>query len=218
MAALVGQHGAPSTRHECSAKRVLLVLLGASAAPDPTAAVDAPHFPLYDPLPLTGTTFTTSDAPLQGLYDRGAALEPLNARPFLTSPRFDVMIEGAQYVGAWIETQPMAGGMWAARDVRLALNAQLVFTRTQRSDGRLPHAVWPCGTPTPGKPTSCTASGAGPHAGWCLTLQGAFFASPAVDVAAFMRVARGNQADAYLAELAITLERYDEYLWSTRND
>jgi hypothetical protein len=31
----------------------------------------------------------SSDAALQGLYDRGVALEPLNARPFLTAPRFD---------------------------------------------------------------------------------------------------------------------------------
>lgn len=170
-----------------------LQLLGASLSPS------AELFPLYDPLPVTGVTFDTTDAPLRGLYHRAATLEPQNSRAYLTSPRFDVLIEGAEYIGAWIETQPMAGGMMAARDVRLALNAQLVFVRSQRSDGRLPHAVWPC---LQGNCTA-TAQGTGLNAGWCLTLQGAYFASPAVDVAWFMRLAGSdNQADAYLAELA----------------
>ena len=186
-----------------------LQLLGASLSPS------AEPFPLYDPLPVTGVTFDTTDAPLRGLYHRAATLEPQNSRAYLTSPRFDVLIEGAEYIGAWIETQPMAGGMMASRDVRLALNAQLVFVRSQRSDGRLPHAVWPC---LQGNCTA-TAQGTGLNAGWCLTLQGAYFASPAVDVAWFMRLAGSdNQADAYLAELAVALERYDDYLWSTRND
>ena len=117
----------------------------------------------------------------------------------------------------------MAGAMWAARDVRLALNAQLVFVRSQRSDGRLPHAVWPCGgnlRPGGGVPAerNCTAAGSGLYAGWCLTLQGAFFASPAVDVAWFVGMANRSNAQAYLGELAVSLERYDKYLWSTRND
>ena len=117
----------------------------------------------------------------------------------------------------------MAGAMWAARDVRLALNAQLVFVRSQRSDGRLPHAVWPCGgnlRPGGGVPAerNCTAAGSGLYAGWCLTLQGAFFASPAVDVAWFVGMANRTNAQAYLGELAVSLERYDKYLWSTRND
>ena len=56
-------------------------------------------FPLYDPLPTTGTTLRTSDAGLQALWDRAASVEPTNARPFLTEPPFDVIIEGAQYKG-----------------------------------------------------------------------------------------------------------------------
>lgn len=43
-------------------------------------------------------------------------------------------------------------------------------------------------------------------------------ASPAVDVAWFMKLADGNAADAYLAELKASLEQYDRYLWTTRND
>ena len=39
------------------------------------------------------------------------------------------------------QTQPMAGAMYATRHVRYALNNQLVFIRTQRSDGRYAHRV-----------------------------------------------------------------------------
>ena len=42
-----------------------LHLVGAAAA-DPAA------FPLYDPVPATAVTFTTSDSALQGLYSHGA--------------------------------------------------------------------------------------------------------------------------------------------------
>ena len=43
---------------------VLLQRLGASLSPS------AEPFPLYDPLPVTGVTFDTTDAPLRGLRDR----------------------------------------------------------------------------------------------------------------------------------------------------
>ena len=73
--------------------------------------------------------------PRPGLYDHGFAQEAANVKPFLTEPEFGVLEEGSVYCGAWIETQPMGGAMWASRDVRTALNNQLVFTRAQRSDG-----------------------------------------------------------------------------------
>merc|ERR1719424_1283057 len=102
-----------------------------------SASRDADAFPLYGPLPTTGVTFETSDHPLNGLYQHGATQEALNVKPFLTDPEFGVLEEGcsAGYCAAWIETQPMGGAMWATRDVRTALNNQLVFTRSQRSDG-----------------------------------------------------------------------------------
>ena len=74
----------------------------------------------------------------------GAAQEAGNVKPFLTEPAFGVLEEGSVYCGAWIETQPMGGAMWATRDVRAALNNQLVFTRSQRSDGRYPHRTDGC--------------------------------------------------------------------------
>eukprot|EP00947_MAST-08B_sp_MAST-8B-sp1_P000729 g729.t1 len=169
---------------------------------------------LYAPLPTTGVTFNTSDRGLQRLYDHGAAQEARNGEhPFLLRPKFDCIIEGEQYVGAWLETQPMAGAMYAARDVRLAVDNQLVFMRSQRADGRLPHRVDPCSSPHT-HDTKCAAL----HPATVLTLQGLYMASPSVDVAWFMRFAEGNKADAYLRELSGALERYEDYLWATRND
>jgi hypothetical protein len=203
----------------------------------------------------------------QNLFDHGEAQEASNAKPFLTQPRFDVLEEGSVYCGAWLETQPMGGAMWASRSVRLALNNQLAFLRAQRADGRYPHRVDGCGayetiTATDWMshascavvhfnwihgvccvvthtlcsmvaaaswhhpaPTTCTAA-ALPHlqpadatTDWSGTgLQGLYMASPAVDVAWYMRLAHDNQATAYLTELKQSLELYDSYLWTNRND
>ena len=120
--------------------------------------------------------------------------------------------EGEQYKGAWLETQPMAGAMYAARNVRYALNNQLVFIRSQREDGRYPHRVDPCAGKKNVHPAdpACTTL----HPAWSTYLQGLFMASPAADVAWFMKLQPGNQADKYLTELKASLEAYDGYLVS----
>ena len=122
--------------HWCTFVTIIAVAMVAAA--DECSGVDEGGFPLYDPLPTTGVTFQTTDAPLQGLYAHGAAQEAGNNQRFLKKPSFLVLEEGEVYRAAWIETQPMAGAMYAVRDVRLALNNQLVFLRTQREDGRFP--------------------------------------------------------------------------------
>jgi hypothetical protein len=43
-------------------------------------------------------------------------------------------------------------------------------------------------------------------------------ASPSADVAWYMTLEAGNKADAYLSELKTSLEKYDAFLWDTRND
>ena len=103
-----------------------------------------PSFPMYDPLPTTGVSYFSSNTPLQLLLSHGELSEAGNAHQFYAPEpplpeQFNVLVEGAEYIGAWLETQPMAGAMWATRSVRLALDNQLVFIRTQRSDGRYSH-------------------------------------------------------------------------------
>ena len=141
-----------------------------------------------------------------------AGREAGNGKPFLKTPQFLVLEEGEQYKGAWLETQPMAGAMYAARNVRYALNNQLVFIRSQREDGRYPHRVDPCAGKKnvhPADPVCATL-----HPAWSTYLQGLFMASPAADVAWFMKLQPGNQADKYLTELKASLEAYDGYLVS----
>ena len=184
-------------------------------------------FPMYDPLPSTGVAWLSADTGLSNLLKHGERSEEGNGHVFyapqppLAEP-FTVLVEGAQYIGAWLETQPMAGAMWATRSVRLALDNQLVFMRTQRSDGRLSHRV-DCGQH---KAKTCDPNASLPAAGpEPVYLQGLYMASPAVDVAWFMScqpecgnftTSNASQARAYLAEVASSLARYDAYLWATQ--
>ena len=185
-------------------------------ADDAGDAAAPASFPLYDPLPATGVTFNSSNSALHALFSKGATAEIGNARPFMITKDktvFNVMEEGAEYKAAWIETQPMAGAMYAARSVRVALNNQLVFVRSQRSDGRLPHRVDPC----KGALSSCTQL----HPGDTMasaSVQGLYLATPAVDVAWYMNLEPGNKVADYLRELYVSFEREDAYLWATRND
>ena len=158
-------------------------------------AARALEFEMYDPLPETAVAWSSSDAKLSALLSHGEDSEEGNGHVFyapeppLAEP-FKVLVEGAQYIGAWLETQPMAGAMWAPRSVRLALDNQLVFMRTQRSDGRFSHRV-DCGQH---KSRSCDPTGslpvAGPEPSY---LQGIYMASPAVDVSWFMRLHLQNK-------------------------
>ena len=74
-------------------------------------------FPMYDPLPTTGVAYASSNVKLNALLKHGEESESGNAHQFyapnppLAEP-FDVLVEGAQYIGAWLETQPMAGAMY----------------------------------------------------------------------------------------------------------
>jgi len=87
----------------------------------------------------TDVTFQTTDAKLQKLFDAAEAKSALNIVQF--TPTIKVLVEGGGYGNVWIETQPMGGEMYAKRNLEVALNNQLVFILTQRSDGRLPGMV-----------------------------------------------------------------------------
>eukprot|EP01050_Picozoa_sp_SAG11_P015239 SAG11_NODE_1954_length_4006_cov_1.667093_1_plen_862_part_00 len=181
-------------------------------APPPPAT---PTFgPLYGPLPVTAVGFSSSDAALAGLVEHAAELARLNIKPFRRLPdgsNLSVMEEGAQFHGAWLETQPMAGAMYATRDCRVALNNQLIFMRAQASDGYMPGQV--NGGRRVLRPVAPAASGGGGGG-----IQGLFFASPAVDMAWYLE--QGGNATAVAAfnlELASVLEAYDGWLWTARN-
>eukprot|EP00037_Helgoeca_nana_P020229 m.199905 g.199905 ORF g.199905 m.199905 type:complete len:687 (+) comp25183_c0_seq1:388-2448(+) len=193
-----------------SSEEMLVSKASTESASPPLAAPPAPpprsFGPLYDPLLEAGVTFTSTDAGLEGLVTHADEQCAGNIHPFLpgvSGNHLDVLEEGAQFHAAWLETQPMGGAMYAARNPRVGLNNILVFTRTQRADGALAGQV---------NQASPTGTMPGPD---FAAMQGFFFAAPAVDVAAY--IAEPDQRKAYLAEIAKALEGYDAWLWNTRN-
>ncbi|MEI6076364.1 MAG: trehalase family glycosidase [Verrucomicrobiota bacterium] len=166
-----------------------------------------------NPLPLTGVTFSTTDTNLQKLYNRSEAVARHNIIQF--NPTLKILVEGGDYPNCYLETQPMGGEMYAARDAQIALNNQLIFLLTQRKDGRLPGMVssffshtnqmgsgsnfWNTSFPD----TQVTA-----HYGW---LQGFCFPEPAWRTYFWIGKDRN-----YLLKLYAGLAAFDDYLWRTR--
>jgi hypothetical protein len=202
---------------------ITAILQQASTSGGSGTAQSFGSFPMYDPIPATGVTFSSRDHLLQQLFIHGEVKQRNNThvfyapRPSLPDP-FAVIVEGGAFMGAWPETQPMAGAMYAARDVRLALNNQLVFTRTQRKDGRIANVVF-CGQVHTCHARVCKPNGTLPPTNNRIPLlQGFYLASPMVDVAWYMNLTSGNHATEYLQEVQRSLEALDAYLWDTRND
>jgi Trehalase len=165
-------------------------------------------------LPLTGVTFSTSDTNLQKLYNRAETMEKRNIVQF--TPTMKILIEGAQYNGSWLETQPLSGEMYADRDPQIALNNQLIFLQTQRLDGRFPGMIKSfVGHPqnAPRETNDWLAWFPGlqvtAHYGW---LQGLYFCDPAWRTYFWI----GKDQD-YLLKVYSGLAAFDGYLWRTRD-
>ncbi len=166
-------------------------------------------------LPATGVHFSTPDAKLQSLYDAAEQKEAGNIVQF--TPALKVLVEGAQYQNAWLETQPMGGEMYAQRNVPVALNNQLVFLLAQRADGRLPGMVTAAARTDAATRTAPPSAGEawlpGPQLlasyGW---FQGFCFPDPA-----WRMYFWAGKDRAYLQRLATALAACDAYLWRTRD-
>ena len=70
--------------------------------------------PLYDPLLAAEVTFTSADVGLDGLVRHAEQQCAGNIQPFLpgSAEHLPILEEGAQFRGAWLETQPMGGAMY----------------------------------------------------------------------------------------------------------
>jgi hypothetical protein len=170
-------------------------------------------------LPEAGVTMKTDDAFLQRLYDAAEKTARTNIVQFTADMK--AMVEGGGYEHVWIETQPMAGAMYAKRDLRIGLNNQLIFMQCQRADGRLPGMIssteisekegWdkaPAKIPFPGGiylPNQQVTAFYGWFQGYC-------FPDPALDV--YYLIGRDKT---YLRRLYEALEAHDAYLWRTRD-
>lgn len=145
-------------------------------------------------LPETSVWFQTENPSLQRLYDVACEKCHLNLKDFAGDT---VLVEGGGYEKIWLETQPMGGEMYAKRNMTAGLNNQLLFMRTQRPDGRLAGSIQCMGDHVEAQFDK---------------FQGFCFARPALNLYYLM-----GRDGAYLDELAQCLERFDAYLWRTRD-
>ena len=83
----------------------------------------------------TGVRFTSQDRVLQKIFDRAEEVCLGNIKDFDGQT---VLVEGGGYLSMWPETQPMAGEMYAKRNLEIAVTNQTIFLDYQRPDGRLP--------------------------------------------------------------------------------
>lgn len=142
----------------------------------------------------TNVTFKTSDTTLQKIYNEAERKSKWNIKTF---DKYKVLIEGAIYNGVWLETQPMGGSMYAKRNMEVALNNILIFIDYQREDGRFPGMITNENNKLVAK------------YGW---FQGYCFPMPAFELYYWL-----NKDKAYLQKLYTSVEKFDNYLWKTRD-
>ena len=146
-------------------------------------------------LPATGVTFQIDDPAIQKLYDTACHKCESNLQMFADK---QVLVEGGGYEKIWLETQPMGGEMYAKRNLTAAVNNQLLFMDTQRSDGRLAGSI------------ACHPDGSiEPQFN---KFQGFCFPWPALNMYYWL-----GRPQEYLDRLANSLEAFDQYLWNTRD-
>ena len=140
------------------------------------------------------TRFVCDQGDMQRLYDAAVAGCAQNLTRFGDDL---VLIEGGGYEKLWLETQPMGGEMYAGHCMEAALNNTLLFMRHQREDGRLPGSIqWKDGRVEP----------------QFNKLQGFCFPWPALNLYYL-----AGRPEGYLPMLARCLERFDAWLWHTRD-
>lgn len=83
----------------------------------------------------TSVTFETQDKVLKKIFDQ-AEIVCLNN--IMDYDGRTVLVEGGGYQSMWPETQPMAGEMYAKRNLEIAVNNQTIFLDYQLPNGRLP--------------------------------------------------------------------------------
>ncbi|SFZ90986.1 Trehalase [Flaviramulus basaltis] len=145
-------------------------------------------------VPETTVIFNSTDTSLKKLYDRAEKLAQQNIVYYGDR---NVLIEGAEYTSVWLETQPMGGYMYAKRNLEIAKNNINIFIDNQRDDGRLPGVIYKKNEKT--NPNYAQ-------------FQGLYFAMPAFEMYYLL-----NKDLIYLNRVYNALEKFDNYLWKTRD-
>lgn len=151
------------------------------------------RFSLQDSIPAA-VRFKTSDTSLQRVYD---SAEQKAIRNIKNWGDVTVMVEGADYNGIWLETQPMSGSMYAKRNTGIAKSNIERFLDFQRADGRFPGMI------------TFEGDTLRTHFGF---VQGFFFPMPALETYYWI-----GKDHAFLERVYEALEKFDGYLWRVRD-
>ena len=143
----------------------------------------------------TSVKFTTSNEKWQKIHDAAAAVEKSNIIP---AEDTQVLIEGGGYNGIWLETQPMGGEMYATHNMETALANQKFFMDLIREDGRIPSVIRF-------------------HDGRIIDTMFSHFQGYCFPYHALNLWYLNGRDREYLAQLYSVLERFDNYLWKTRD-
>ena len=159
----------------------------------------------------TGVSFTTGNEALQELFDSAETKVEKNIIQY--NDEYRVMVEGAVYPFVFLETQPMAGGMYAKRDLEIGYNNIAVFLKNQREDGRLAGLIVNMDNDIWGMRDNMTIVDEGTLGLFFGTLQGLYLSEAAFELSFFL----DNNRDEFLELVKTGLKKYDEYLWKTRD-
>ncbi len=157
----------------------------------------------------TGVKFETQDKMLKKIFDQAEEVCRGNIMDF---DGRRVLVEGGGYLSMWPETQPMAGEMYAKRNMEIALGNQTIFMDYQRPDGRFPGMLHVNTTAdVENQPDDIVIEPIGVTAsyGW---LQGFCYPQHALNLYFYAGLGRD-----YLERLYDAFSRYDDYLWRVRD-
>jgi hypothetical protein len=159
-------------------------------------------------------TFHSSDSRLQTLHDN--AVEKIQRHLIEYAPGFKVLANSGDYTGLFLENAALNGENYARFDPQFALNNVRAFFMTQREDGKFPNVIWP-GYRMRERPRKLAdftpvipeLDGAVANYGG---INGICFPYHAWRVYFWT----GKDRD-YLQQLYRALEKYDGFLWNTRD-
>lgn len=163
-----------------------------------------------------GSDFRTGNPVLQRIHDLAAEGLAGNMRDF--NGGGILITEGANYPGAYLESTPNGGAMYAKRDPQIALNHQAVFFLGQRPDGRLPAAVYPAEWATErGYDSNPPAGHAWLDDAGMLATYNSLGHDYDLPEAAWRSYFWAGKDRAFLEKAYASLEAFDAYLWRTRD-
>lgn len=158
--------------------------------------------------------FGSSDPQLQKLHD--SAAEKIQQHLIEYAPGFKVLANSGDYTGLYLENAALNGENYARFDPQFALNNIRAFFITQREDGKFPNVIWP-GYRMRERPRNLTeftsvipeldgaVANYGGINGICLPYH------------AWRTYFWAGKDRAYLQQSYRALEKYDGFLWNTRD-